>query len=565
MAGSESRLAAWYRNRIDAPATEEEVRGYWVFAAGVVVGVLGLLFSLLGGPASGLRELAVVLGAGGLVLLLAGPVIRLPLGGTPTLLAYGGVAISALGLVWFVLAFPQNWSTATGHRGVIALYGFGLAVIAVGGVVLPLSSARTAERGPGAGVESGSESDSDSGSESELASEPESEPASGPDSDAPEDGSALDAELDSLRAALADAEADEADLAARVRELRRELTGARDERETREEELDAVRAALADAEADEADLAAELRELRESRARFEVYEDRGGEHRWRLRHRNGNVIATSGEGYTRRHNARKGLASVRRNGLGAELVEVETEADLPEEAPEPPESQATFEVFADAGEEYRWRLRHRNGNVLADSGEGYATASNARRALRGVRETVGPADYLWFDPAGFETYRDKGGEYRWRLVHRNGNVIATGGEGYATHGNARRAVRRLRERVDEFEREVYEDRGGEYRWRLRAANDEIVATSGEGYIERGGAETALERVRELTPEADTLEVGLATFEIFADAAEEYRWRLRHRNGNVLADCGEGYASRGGVRDAIESVKRHVPDAALDVE
>ncbi|MUV60114.1 amphi-Trp domain-containing protein [Halobacterium sp. CBA1126] len=59
----------------------------------------------------------------------------------------------------------------------------------------------------------------------------------------------------------------------------------------------------------------------ESLARFEVFRDRAEEYRWRLRHRNGNVIATSGEGYTRRHNAWKGLRSVMRNAPGAAVRE----------------------------------------------------------------------------------------------------------------------------------------------------------------------------------------------------------------------------------------------------
>jgi amphi-Trp domain-containing protein len=54
-----------------------------------------------------------------------------------------------------------------------------------------------------------------------------------------------------------------------------------------------------------------------SLGRFEVFRDRGEEWRWRLRHRNGNVIATSGQGYTRKHNAWKGLRSVVRNAPGA--------------------------------------------------------------------------------------------------------------------------------------------------------------------------------------------------------------------------------------------------------
>ena len=59
----------------------------------------------------------------------------------------------------------------------------------------------------------------------------------------------------------------------------------------------------------------------QSLARFEVFRDRGDEWRWRLRHRSGNIIATSGEGYTRKHNAWKGLRSVVRNAPGAELTE----------------------------------------------------------------------------------------------------------------------------------------------------------------------------------------------------------------------------------------------------
>jgi amphi-Trp domain-containing protein len=41
----------------------------------------------------------------------------------------------------------------------------------------------------------------------------------------------------------------------------------------------------------------------------------------------------------------------------------------------------------------------------------------------------------------FEVYEDNAGEWRWRLVHWNGNVVADGGEGYASRSNAERAAR----------------------------------------------------------------------------------------------------------------------------
>jgi uncharacterized protein YegP (UPF0339 family) len=39
--------------------------------------------------------------------------------------------------------------------------------------------------------------------------------------------------------------------------------------------------------------------------------------------------------------------------------------------------------------------------------------------------------------------------------------------------------------------EIYKDEGGKYRWRLRAANSRIVASSGESFVSKYGAEMAI--------------------------------------------------------------------------
>ena len=54
----------------------------------------------------------------------------------------------------------------------------------------------------------------------------------------------------------------------------------------------------------------------------------------------------------------------------------------------------------------------------------------------------------------------------------------------------------------------------------------------------------------------------ATFEVFRDSADEWRWRLVASNGNIIADSGEGYQSKQGVERGIESVKRSAPDAEV---
>lgn len=53
---------------------------------------------------------------------------------------------------------------------------------------------------------------------------------------------------------------------------------------------------------------------------FELYTDRSGEYRFRLKAGNGEVIAIS-EGYSSKSAALNGIDSVRRNAADAEVVE----------------------------------------------------------------------------------------------------------------------------------------------------------------------------------------------------------------------------------------------------
>ena len=51
--------------------------------------------------------------------------------------------------------------------------------------------------------------------------------------------------------------------------------------------------------------------------------------------------------------------------------------------------------------------------------------------------------------------------------------------------------------------EIFQDKSAEYRWRLRAANGQIIATSGEGYIAKADAAWGIEICKQLMPKVTT--------------------------------------------------------------
>ncbi len=62
---------------------------------------------------------------------------------------------------------------------------------------------------------------------------------------------------------------------------------------------------------------------------------------------------------------------------------------------------------------------------------------------------------------------------------------------------------------------------------------------------------------------DHVDMSKARFELYRDGAGEWRWRLVHRNGNVLADSGEGYARKADARGGLESVKTNAAEAPVE--
>ena len=52
------------------------------------------------------------------------------------------------------------------------------------------------------------------------------------------------------------------------------------------------------------------------------------------------------------------------------------------------------------------------------------------------------------------------------------------------------------------------------------------------------------------------------FELYTDKRGEYRFRLKASNGQAIA-VSEGYSTKAAAKNGIESVRKNAPDATLD--
>ena len=104
---------------------------------------------------------------------------------------------------------------------------------------------------------------------------------------------------------------------------------------------------------------------------------------------------------------------------------------------------------------------------------------------------------------------------------------------------------------------------------LKAGNGEVIATS-EVYTTEAACMKGVESVRKNAAEAKledqtVAEVAAVTnpkFEMYTDKAGEFRFRLKARNGEVIA-ASEGYKAKASCLNGIDSVRRNAPDAAVE--
>ena len=103
---------------------------------------------------------------------------------------------------------------------------------------------------------------------------------------------------------------------------------------------------------------------------------------------------------------------------------------------------------------------------------------------------------------------------------------------------------------------------------LKAGNGEVIASS-EVYSSDAACRKGIESVRRNAVEAkledqtveDFAKVTHPKFELYVDKAGEFRFRLKAKNGEIIA-VSEGYKSKASCLNGIESVRRNAPEAEI---
>ncbi len=110
-----------------------------------------------------------------------------------------------------------------------------------------------------------------------------------------------------------------------------------------------------------------------------------------------------------------------------------------------------------------------------------------------------------------------------------------------------------------------------FTFRLKARNGEVIAIS-EVYSSLAACQKGISSVIANAPVAaleDQTVEGFETqkhpkFEVYLDKKGECRFRLKAKNGEIIA-VSEGYAAKASCLNGVESVRKNVVDATIETE
>lgn len=283
---------------------------------------------------------------------------------------------------------------------------------------------------------------------------------------------------------------------------------------------------------------------------IELFEADGG-WRWRVIDGDDRRLATSEAEFESRRDAESAAEDTAGRLSDASIIE---------------HGVAGYELYP-RGDGYRWRLRDRADDIVARDHDGPVDRDASRRSAERTREAIGDADVVSFEGLDYEVYPEDGA-WHWRLVDVDRTVRADSTERFEDREAAEAAADRVREQalaadLIEFEQAAFQqyESDGEWRWRLIDEDGQVLTDSGETYDSKESVRDGMTTLKEHAPDADVLEIDTAAFELYRDG-DAYAWRLIDEAGKLIAESARSYPSRAAARDAVEVVIDGVETAAV---
>ena len=111
-------------------------------------------------------------------------------------------------------------------------------------------------------------------------------------------------------------------------------------------------------------------------------------------------------------------------------------------------------------------------------------------------------------------------------------------------------------------------KNGEYTFNLKASNGEIILTASESYTTMSACENGIASVKKNALshiEDQTREESQTNpkYELYQDKAGEFRFRLKAGNGENIGKS-EGYKAKASAKKGIASIGKNAPEAAVVV-
>ena len=111
-------------------------------------------------------------------------------------------------------------------------------------------------------------------------------------------------------------------------------------------------------------------------------------------------------------------------------------------------------------------------------------------------------------------------------------------------------------------------KNGEYTFNLKASNGEVILTASETYTtltacENGVASVKKNALSQIEDQTRNESAKHPKYELYQDKAGEFRFRLKAANGENIGKS-EGYKAKASAKKGIASIGKNAPEAAVVV-